>query len=61
MARGCWRPGDLRRALDGYTGASLRGLLGPLGPITVALPAGTRPAWYDCDTPEELAAAERLL
>lgn len=58
---GCWRSGALREALDGYTGASLRGLLSPLEPATVALPAGTRPAWYDCDTPQELAAAERLL
>ncbi|SNS73273.1 Molybdopterin-guanine dinucleotide biosynthesis protein A [Actinomadura meyerae] len=58
---GCWRAADLRTALDGYEGASLRGLLGPLGPAGIALPAGERPAWYDCDTPEELAAAERLL
>ncbi|TMQ84432.1 molybdenum cofactor guanylyltransferase [Actinomadura soli] len=58
---GCWRAAALRDALSGYTGASLRGLLGPLGPALVALPAGTRPAWYDCDTPEDLAAAEHLL
>lgn len=58
---GCWQAGPLRTALEGYEGASLRGVLGPLGPAAVALPAGARPAWYDCDTPEELAAAERLL
>ncbi|MER7547624.1 molybdenum cofactor guanylyltransferase [Actinomadura sp.] len=58
---GCWRAAALREALDGYRGASLRGLLGPLDPVAVAVPAGARPAWYDCDTPEELAAAERLL
>ncbi|NKZ04085.1 molybdenum cofactor guanylyltransferase [Actinomadura latina] len=58
---GCWRADALREALSGYRGASLRGLLGPLEPVTVELPAGTRPAWYDCDTPEDLAAAERLL
>ncbi|XRQ15591.1 molybdenum cofactor guanylyltransferase [Actinomadura welshii] len=58
---GCWRTADLRTALDAYAGASLRGLLGPLGPAAVALPADPRPAWFDCDTPEELAAAERLL
>ncbi|TDC56315.1 molybdenum cofactor guanylyltransferase [Actinomadura sp. KC345] len=58
---GCWDAGALRTALDAYTGASLRGLLGPLGPVTVGSPAGARPAWYDCDTPEELAAADRLL
>lgn len=58
---GCWQAGALRTALEGYEGASLRGVLAPLGPAAVALPAGARPAWYDCDTPEELAAAERLL
>ncbi|MEU8120820.1 molybdenum cofactor guanylyltransferase [Spirillospora sp. NPDC049024] len=58
---GCWRADALRTALAGYDGASLRGLLGPLDPVPVTLPAGTRPAWYDCDTPEQLAAAERLL
>jgi molybdopterin-guanine dinucleotide biosynthesis protein A len=58
---GCWRAADLRTALEGYEGASLRGVLGPLGPAGIAPPAGERPAWYDCDTPEELAAAERLL
>ncbi|MFB4310045.1 molybdenum cofactor guanylyltransferase [Actinomadura sp. GTD37] len=58
---GCWRSDALRAALDGHRGASLRGLLGPLEPVPVAVPAGTRPPWFDCDTPEELAAAERLL
>lgn len=58
---GCWRAGPLRTALAAYTGASLRGLLEPLEPVTVALPPDPRPAWYDCDTPEALAAAERLL
>lgn len=58
---GCWRTAALRAALAGHEGAALRGLLGPLDPAVVALPAGARPAWYDCDTPEELAAAGRLL
>ncbi|NDU75857.1 NTP transferase domain-containing protein [Actinomadura sp. DSM 109109] len=58
---GCWRTDALRAALASYGGASLRGLLGPLDPVTVALPPDGRPAWYDCDTPEQLAAAERLL
>ncbi|WP_433471942.1 molybdenum cofactor guanylyltransferase [Spirillospora sp. CA-142024] len=58
---GCWHTGALRTALAGYAGASLHGLLEPLRPATVALPPGTRPAWYDCDTPEQLAAADRLL
>ncbi|MBT2211782.1 molybdenum cofactor guanylyltransferase [Actinomadura sp. NEAU-AAG7] len=57
---GCWRTAALRDALAGYTGASLRGVLGPLEPAGVALPAGARPPWYDCDTPEQLARAERL-
>ncbi|WP_141574974.1 molybdenum cofactor guanylyltransferase [Actinomadura sp. WMMA1423] len=58
---GCWRAGALRTALAAYEGASLRGFLGPLDPVPVRLPAGVRPAWFDCDTPEQLAAAERLL
>ncbi|GAA2591699.1 NTP transferase domain-containing protein [Actinomadura fulvescens] len=57
---GCWRTGGLRRALTCYAGASLRGLLGPLDPVKVSLPAGERPPWYDCDTPGELEHAERL-
>ncbi|TDD95871.1 molybdenum cofactor guanylyltransferase [Actinomadura rubrisoli] len=57
---GCWRTATLRAALDSYTGASLRGVLGPLEPARVALPAGEGPPWYDCDTPEELARAEHL-
>lgn len=57
---GCWRTGALRAALDGYDGASLRGLLGPLGPVRVALAGDGRPPWYDCDTPEALARAEDL-
>ncbi|MFC4049587.1 molybdenum cofactor guanylyltransferase [Actinomadura syzygii] len=58
---GCWDAAALREALGAYGGASLRGLLGPLGPAHVALPAEPRPAWYDCDTPDDLAAARRLL
>jgi molybdopterin-guanine dinucleotide biosynthesis protein A len=57
---GAWRTDQLRTALDGYEGASLRGLLAPLAPATLASAAGERPPWYDCDTPEELARAERL-
>ncbi|WP_433155418.1 molybdenum cofactor guanylyltransferase [Actinomadura nitritigenes] len=57
---GCWRTARLRDALAAYTGASLRGVLGPLGPAEVALPAGERPPWYDCDTPEDLARADGL-
>jgi molybdopterin-guanine dinucleotide biosynthesis protein A len=57
---GCWPTAPLRRALSAYDGASLRGLLGPLGPSPVALPAGERPPWYDCDTPDALLHADRL-
>ncbi|KAB2348902.1 molybdenum cofactor guanylyltransferase [Actinomadura rudentiformis] len=57
---GCWRTEGLRRALDAYEGASLRGLLGPLGPVRVTVRAGERPPWYDCDTPGELGHADRL-
>ncbi|MFI0353678.1 molybdenum cofactor guanylyltransferase [Actinomadura sp. 9N407] len=57
---GCWPTAALREALAAYGGASLRGLLGPLGPVPVALPAGERPPWYDCDTPDALLHADRL-
>ncbi|MFB4302821.1 molybdenum cofactor guanylyltransferase [Actinomadura sp. NTSP31] len=57
---GCWRTGRLRDALAAYTGASLRGVLGPLDPAAVVLPAGDRPPWYDCDTPDDLARADGL-
>ncbi|MWA00429.1 NTP transferase domain-containing protein [Actinomadura sp. LD22] len=57
---GCWRTARLRDALAAYNGASLRGVLGPLDPAKVALPAGDRPPWYDCDTPEDLARADGL-
>ncbi|XVQ07802.1 molybdenum cofactor guanylyltransferase [Spirillospora sp. CA-255316] len=57
---GCWPTGPLRTALAGYEGGSLRGLLGPLRPVPVALAAGERPPWYDCDTPDALVHADRL-
>ncbi|MQY08616.1 molybdenum cofactor guanylyltransferase [Actinomadura macrotermitis] len=57
---GCWRTGALRAALAGYRRSSLFGLLGPLRPVPVRLAAGERPPWYDCDTPDALADAERL-
>ncbi|MCA2222225.1 DUF6457 domain-containing protein [Nonomuraea sp. NEAU-L178] len=49
-----WPAETLRRALDGYTGRSLRGLLGPLVHARVALPG--RP-WFDCDTMDDLEEA----
>ncbi|GAA2089517.1 hypothetical protein GCM10009780_32360 [Actinomadura alba] len=53
---GAWNGETLRGALSGYRGASLKGLLGPLGPALVGA-AGPRPPWYDCDTPADLDAA----
>jgi molybdopterin-guanine dinucleotide biosynthesis protein A len=59
---GCWQTASLRRALAGYRGDSLRGLLGPLGPVLVRLPprAGEPPPWLDCDTPQDLRKAREL-
>jgi molybdopterin-guanine dinucleotide biosynthesis protein A len=56
---GCWRTAALRTALDSYGGASLGGLLGPLGPVLTRCitEPGEPPPWLDCDTPAELAAA----
>lgn len=58
----CWRAADMRAALAGYAGSSLRGLLEPLPHVDVAAVAvpGAPPYWLDCDTPEDLASAERL-
>ncbi|WP_433338366.1 NTP transferase domain-containing protein [Spirillospora sp. CA-294931] len=57
---GCWSTSGLRAAAGRYEGASLRGLLGPLGPVRVRLEPGARPAWFDCDTPESLARAREM-
>jgi molybdopterin-guanine dinucleotide biosynthesis protein A len=56
---GCWRAGALRRAAAAYPGSSLRGLLGPLRPVSVAIPAGPGepPPWLDCDTDQDLRRA----
>lgn len=57
-----WRPDALRRALDGLAsahGASVRALAAAVpGVLRVHLP-GDPPPWFDCDTREELAAAQR--
>lgn len=58
---GVWRTATLLDALDGYAGSSLRGLMEPLEPARVPAPAGEPPAWYDCDTPEDVAAASRMM
>ncbi|WP_067179327.1 molybdenum cofactor guanylyltransferase [Microtetraspora niveoalba] len=58
---GVWRTEPLREALAGYDGRSLRGLLGPLGPVAVRLGAradGCAP-WFDCDTMDDLDRARR--
>lgn len=52
---GVWRADGLRAALARYTGASLRGLLGPLDPARLALSG--RP-WFDCDTMDDLEEAQ---
>jgi molybdopterin-guanine dinucleotide biosynthesis protein A len=72
---GCWQTAALRRALASYRGSSLRGLLGPLGPVirpaaeilaevaAAGDAAPGRPAaapWLDCDTPADVAIARRL-
>lgn len=48
---GVWDAHALRDALDRYQGRSLRGLLGPLVAARVPLP---EPAWFDCDTMDDL-------
>jgi molybdopterin-guanine dinucleotide biosynthesis protein A len=63
---GVWRLSALRRRLadvaaDGpLTGRSLRDLFGPLRCVAVVARAPGPPPWYDCDTAEDLAIAERL-
>ena len=54
-----WRTADLRAAVAGYRGDSLRGVLAPLRPVQVTLSAaGGPPPWLDCDTPSDLAMAQ---
>jgi molybdopterin-guanine dinucleotide biosynthesis protein A len=57
---GVWHVARLSAAIAGYGGTSLRGLMEPLGPERVRLPPNGRPAWYDCDTPDDAARASRL-
>ncbi|MFB9965216.1 molybdenum cofactor guanylyltransferase [Sinosporangium siamense] len=60
---GTWRVEALREALAGYEGGSLRGLLGPLGPVRLAVPPRPDGAdvWFDCDTMDDLRTARRLI
>jgi molybdopterin-guanine dinucleotide biosynthesis protein A len=54
-----WPAALLRAALRGYTGSSLRGVLGPLEPVLLPdeTAAGEPPPWLDCDTADDLRAA----
>lgn len=61
---GCWRTEALRAAITGPPAArpasSLRAVMAPLRPVVVGAPVADREgpaAWYDCDTPEDLAKA----
>ena len=51
---GVWRTEVLVRALAGYEGRSLHGLLAPLSPVKLHL-AGE--PWFDCDTVDDLRRA----
>lgn len=54
-----WRTGALRAALDAVgepAGAPVHRLVAAAGPV-VRVP-GLAPAWFDCDTPADLAQAE---
>ena len=59
---GCWPTAVLRRAVAGYQGSSLHGLLAPLRPVSVSLPPrpGEPPPWLDCDTEQDLRRAQDL-
>ncbi|HEY1918327.1 MAG TPA: NTP transferase domain-containing protein [Streptosporangiaceae bacterium] len=56
---GGWHSETLRRALGGYAGSSLHGLLHPLRPAVLSPdPAQPGPApWLDCDTEDDLRLA----
>jgi molybdenum cofactor guanylyltransferase len=56
---GCWPSETLRVASRGYRGGSLRGLLGPLSPVTLGPTPGQPgpPPWLDCDTEDDVRRA----
>lgn len=58
---GVWRTATLRAALADYTGASLRGLMAPLDPTRLRAAERRLPAWYDCDTHNDVIKASRLI
>lgn len=58
---GVWRTQALREAFVGTTyGARLGALLRDLDAARVTAGSGPRAPWFDCDTPEDLAAARTL-
>ena len=60
---GCWHTATLARAVAGYTGSSLRGLMTPLDPARVRIEPGPGepPPWLDCDTDADLRHARSAL
>jgi molybdopterin-guanine dinucleotide biosynthesis protein A len=63
LLAGVWRTSALRRALAAAgppEGLPLRVVLANLTVVRVPAPAAVRPAWQDCDTPEDLRRAEEL-
>ena len=59
---GVWRTDALRAAMPAEpSGARLAAVMLPLDPIRVALPSCEHPAWFDCDTPSQLAEARAAL
>jgi molybdopterin-guanine dinucleotide biosynthesis protein A len=64
---GAWRAAALHDRLATLAatgplgGRAMRELVAPLRVVGVPVDGGGRPPWYDCDTPAELADAERRL
>lgn len=54
-----WRTASLR-GLPLVAGESLHATLGGLRTASVAVPAGGAPAWFDCDTPDDVRQAREL-
>jgi molybdopterin-guanine dinucleotide biosynthesis protein A len=61
---GVWRPEALGRRVGEFgdpVSRSLRELLSPLRIVDVSGPVGEPPPWYDCDTADDLRAAEEWI
>lgn len=58
---GVWPADRLRAALAAYPGASLRGLMTPLCPARLRPAERPLPAWYDCDTENDVVTASRMI